>query len=515
MGLSEADLFALDENAELSSAKTNSIVTTAPQKPYLSETIDYDVDIAPHQFIKIYSGVGSGKNTFVNHLVKGDLFLHHDGTPVDPQYVWLISPRKAKILETLNLKDVKYDPQIGMFDSFENDWMACNDEDYEAFFADPVVQLADAAGDLYTIRQRSCVTTNAKVEYDLRKWYSAFDPRLQPWNRFDMIIVDEVHSLFSDATYQSASFYVRRLIEEILQRSKTCKVIVMTGAPHILQSSALLAKAHLIDRMKSCVNVMPKTLSFITRKEAAAKQRQMLASDKKFIAFYNQVDDLMEFEENLEDISRAKVCMAFSKNEYVQQMKRDKDPRLTKMIATQEYLAEYERLPEDVVAFLSTSKNKEGINIKNKDIHAMFVEAHAELDVIQMAGRLREPVDRLYVVVDSKDHRDNEDPLEYETARKSKLQAAINDEHHQICSTCGYLPNDPDAFWQAPAYSFKEIKAYIDHEHKKYPYLRYDYFTDCFQLYYERKVGKAYYARQRGIFEKARQTRVGLMQLAR
>ena len=57
MGLSEADLFALDENAELSSAKTNSIVTTAPQKPYLSEIVDYDVDITPHQFIKIYSGV--------------------------------------------------------------------------------------------------------------------------------------------------------------------------------------------------------------------------------------------------------------------------------------------------------------------------------------------------------------------------------------------------------------------------------------------------------------------------
>lgn len=131
----------------------------------------------------------------------------------------------------MTVQSVKYDPQIGMFDSFENDWMACNDEDYEAFFAAPVVQLADAAGDLYSIRQRSCVTTNAKVEYDLRKWYSAFDPRLQPWNRFDMIIVDEVHSLFSDATYQSASFYVRRLIEEILQRSKTCKVIVMTGSP--------------------------------------------------------------------------------------------------------------------------------------------------------------------------------------------------------------------------------------------------------------------------------------------
>lgn len=357
--------------------------------------------------------------------------------------------------------------------------------------------------------------TNAKVEYDLRKWYSAFDPRLQPWNRFDMIIVDEVHSLFSDATYQSASFYVRRLIEETLRRSQTCKVIVMTGSPQILKNSPLLAKAHLIDRMQTCVNVTPKSLRYITRKEAAHMQERMLASNEKFIAFYNHVADLLDFEENLEDTLRAKITLDFSKEKHVQQMKRDEDPRLTKMIATQEYLAEHERLPEDVIAFLSTSKNKEGINIKNKDIRAMFIESHAELDVIQMTGRLREPVDRLYVVVDSKDHRDSENPLEYETAQKAKLQAAINDEHYQICRDSDYSPNNPEAFWQAPAYSFKEIKAYIDHEHKKYPYLRYDYFTDRFLLCGERKVGKAYYAHQREIFEKARLTRMGLMQLAR
>lgn len=63
MVLSEADLFARDESAELSTC------TTVSPKPYLSDTIDYDTDIALHQFIRIYSGVGSGKNTFVNHLV--------------------------------------------------------------------------------------------------------------------------------------------------------------------------------------------------------------------------------------------------------------------------------------------------------------------------------------------------------------------------------------------------------------------------------------------------------------
>ena len=123
MGLSEPGLFACVENAEL----PLTTCVAAPQKLYLSDTIDYDTDIAPHQFIRIYSGVGSGKNTFVNHLVKGDFFRHHDGTLVPPQHVYLISSRKAKILETLNLKDVVFDPYVGMFDSSINDWMAYAD----------------------------------------------------------------------------------------------------------------------------------------------------------------------------------------------------------------------------------------------------------------------------------------------------------------------------------------------------------------------------------------------------
>ena len=53
MGLSEADLFALNENAELPLTTCE----TASPKPYLSDTIDYDTGIAPHQFIRIYSGV--------------------------------------------------------------------------------------------------------------------------------------------------------------------------------------------------------------------------------------------------------------------------------------------------------------------------------------------------------------------------------------------------------------------------------------------------------------------------
>ena len=376
------------------------------------------------------------------------------------------------------------------------------------------IELEDAFGIPYHVCLRSCVCTNAKVEYDLRNHYSAGDPTVQAWNRFDMIIIDEAHSLLSDATYQSSAFYVRRLIQKTLKNSKTCKVIVMTGSPKILEKHPVIQKAHLIDRMQTCINVTPKSVRFITREESAKLQQQMLMQHEKFIAFYNHVSDILALGEKVPAEVHPGIAMSFSKTTVLDQMKKDHDPRLQRMLDTQAYLAQHEKLPDDVYAFLSTSKNKEGINIKNTDIHAMFIEAHAELDVIQMAGRLRQPVDTLYVVVDSQDHIDCENSYEHKTVQDNKLRAAINDQYFQICRETGYKPNDPQEAWQEPACGNKERKAYIDFTHGKYRYLRYDYFSDCFRFYPERVEGRRYYAEQRRIFSLARQSKAGLIHLA-
>ena len=57
------------------------------EKPYLSDVIDYDRDIAPHRVIEIVAGVGAGKN----HWVEEILMKQHR--------VLLITSRKAKVDE--------------------------------------------------------------------------------------------------------------------------------------------------------------------------------------------------------------------------------------------------------------------------------------------------------------------------------------------------------------------------------------------------------------------------------
>lgn len=372
-------------------------MTECNEKPYLSETIDYDRDIAPYQFIKIFAGVGSGKNGFIDRLVQGGHFKHADGTSVEKQYVLLVTSRRSKMNEQLNLDNVVYDPAIGAFDEMKMNWLAFEPK-YENYFDSPTIYLEDPDGwGEKRIFRRSCVNTNAKIQWNLRLNFKERYVETHPWERFDMIIIDEVHAVLSDASYQSSPFYVRRLIEETLKRSTKCKVIVMTGTPEMLKQYPLFDKAHLLDRMEECINVRPQSIEFITKKEAWEKQNEMLLQGQKFIAFFNHIGDVLELGKKYPE----SAAVSFSEEKKRKQLKANAEEVYNKMVETEKYIAENKHLPEGLTALLSTSKNKEGINIENEDIPVMFIEAHSRDEVVQMAGRVRVPVGKLYLIFNS------------------------------------------------------------------------------------------------------------------
>ena len=75
-------------------------------------------------------------------------------------------------------------------------------------------------------------------------------------------------------------------------------------------------------------------------------------------------------------------------------------------------LAVEEVIRKGIQLFVTTSKNKEGININNEDIHHVYIEEHSLTDIRQMAGRLRCGADHAYVIVDSQGHNTYEHPQE-------------------------------------------------------------------------------------------------------
>lgn len=504
----EAGLSDLTELPDLS-------VIGNEEKPQLTATIDFDTEIAPNQFIFIKSGVGSGKNYFTDRLALGDKLKHHDGSNVRPFNILIVSSRRAKVDEIKNSKDSNYDDRIGKYDNFSYQWWL-DGKIQDELCVSPLITLIHADGEQSSseIPLRNATVTNAQIESFLRSWYFPACVESHLWQRFDMIIIDEVHSLIADAGYQEAPFYVRRLIEVVTEQNKDCKIICMTGTPEILDGYAPLRNAFVIDRMERCVNVVPKSMHFITRMESLQMQRDLLKKNQKFISFMNHVSDMLPFYEALPEEDKAKVVLTHSKQEVLDEWEKNKNPCLKRMTDVHQYLSCSAELPDNVIGFLSSSKNKEGINIKNDDIHFMFIESHAQIDIKQMAGRLRSGVDTLYLVVDSVSHYNPIDDMSFALSSNKSFLKGINEEYQKIYQQHGD-PWTTDIYNFSPPYDIPATKCYIDRIHNNYPFIRFDYFTNNFMLYPECLAGKKYFNQQEILFRKARESKFGLVQWIR
>ena len=69
--------------------------------PHLSQTISYATDIAPYPFIGIHSGVGSGKNYFIDILARGYSDPDENGQVerFPAQTILLVTSRHSKVNE--------------------------------------------------------------------------------------------------------------------------------------------------------------------------------------------------------------------------------------------------------------------------------------------------------------------------------------------------------------------------------------------------------------------------------
>lgn len=461
-------------------------------RPYLSETIDYDSDIAPYQFIKIYAGVGSGKNYFVDNLVKGYVFKHADGSLIEKKYVLLFTSRRSKANEQLNLEKVKYDKTIGAFDQWEyyfDDDACCEYEKSETRV------LPDLGGFCSReIKLRSCSCTNAQAEIACSEFIPA-EPYTHPWERFDFIVIDEVHALLADANYQSAPFYIQRLLEEIKLRAPACKVIVMTGSPEIIKDYPLLEDYHLIDRMDVCDNLAPSKVTFISHKKSEAILGQCLTENKKVVCFFNRIDEITKMAKQFSAGGNRPAVPSFSNEEKRRRLKRENRALAEAMQRAEASLATHCILPEDVILFLTNAKNKEGINIKNPDVKAMLVHAHAEVDIKQMAGRVRNGLDDLYIVVDSTPFDDHDLAGELEFTINSNLLETVNAHFEKLVEEVQYNFREHHTI-----FSKQMLSDYVSFVHKKFPYIRFDYFTEKFVFYHQRQLSKEYYDTQTQLF---------------
>ena len=264
------------------------------EKLFLSEAINYERDIEPYRFITLYAGVGSGKNTFAGRLMQGDYEL---GIP--KKTVLFITSRKATVEEMLASDEFNAGTGKGAIGKDNFDVLYDDEINWDAYRR----KVHDEWGEEHTFFQRSVICTNAFIENYLRYCYRSDMKNTHFLEMFDIIIIDEVHALVTDATYQSAPYYVNSLISEFLYRHQQAdkleeeglddvdrpvceKLIIMTGSPDPIEDFGVLYdKSIVLDKREECINVVPENVHFIKLADAKKQIAEQIADGGRVIYF--------------------------------------------------------------------------------------------------------------------------------------------------------------------------------------------------------------------------------------
>ena len=476
------------------------------KKPSLIDTIDYKRDVVPYKFIKIYAGVGSGKTQLACNMILGN---KEKGIP--EQTVLLITSRRSTVKATLEQTKDKAVSRAKAFGNLPGDaeWYK---EDYDEY--DQYVRIIKENEDLLLgdsrIHNKSVVCTNAHIEQYFKKEYEPAVHATHLWEQFDTIIVDEVHSLITDATYQSAPFYVLELINEFLQRytkhtiqnREKKRLILMTGTPEPLEKLQIVPFDDKLsvtyDFFDKCPNVQPKTVTVIDTNSAITKLQTLLASNEKALYFCNHVMTKQLVRDSWKIKDSVGIEVSFSSDEKKKIIGKKAAEEIEKI---DKFIAKNRRLRDDVHLFVTTSRNKEGINIENEDIRYMFVESHFSDDVVQMAGRLRVGVENLYIISDKDQMGKGASAIAVDFTSKGiappleefsdKNQGYANEYLLALCKgrkNAESIPFNTESEHKANDY----VSEYIEYIHDVFPYARYSYLLNRF-VYYKQKTAAEEY----------------------
>lgn len=216
------------------------------RKKYLLEALDVNEILkSKSKRICIVSGVGSGKNYFVEHE------LPNHGN------VLYVTSRRAKVNEVLAEK-------------------ICEER----------IHWERADGDVL-------ITTNYGIEQLVKS--QKFNTGIKNiGEHFHYIVIDEVHSLYTDATFSDSPFHLWTFLSYIADKFENIRIILMTGTPEPLEGNPLpLEYYDTIDKREECINVVPAAIRVITKSEALELIGKM-KSDEKTIYYSNSATGIVK-----------------------------------------------------------------------------------------------------------------------------------------------------------------------------------------------------------------------------
>lgn len=457
----------------------------------ICDILDYETDIAPYPFVKLYSGVGSGKSFFAGRMITGD-----EKCKMPPHNILIITSRRAKVEETLKDMGVLITERLTQSGNLNFEvWQTGEDRPYEYEKYLKEIKGNSEWGDFsYLSYNKSAVCTNAYISAHLRYVYNPEDPVTHLWNKFDAIIIDEVHSLVTDSTYQSAGFDVLSFIEEYVKLQKegkllecACKhLILMTGTPQPFEAATKhidfpKGKTNKLKWFDKCENVVPENIVLIDQQTTKSKIAELLSNGEKVIYFTNHTLTESGVRENFDLSDDVNIGVSFSNDDKRKRLSPEEQQKIKEI---DESLSKC-FIPNSIQFFVTTSRNKEGININNTDYHNMFVETHLFYDIVQMAGRVRSGIENLYIITDTYQFKYGGNFTDILFSKKTMVVNADisnSDDEANKYLISEYLSNEKELDKNYEERK-KNLLHYIKYIEDRFAYVRYNVFRQRFEYF--------------------------------
>lgn len=353
----------------------------------LSEVLDYERDIKGKRLIRLSAGVGAGKNYAFAEIAKKFPDLR----------ILLITSRKNTAIEQMQKMN------------------AVSFSDFDKIQYDKKLSSEDQK------KSKRMVCTHASIDNFIRTKYNPENPNTYLWDKFDLIILDEAHSLTTDATFTDC-FYTEKFLKHTYYKNKKCDIVFMTGTQEpidwLFNTTSIKKNIYELDFFDKCVHLEPDEVYFMPENTIKHHIKNLWSRGERVIYFANYKSTIARLTTELmkEGIPEEAFGFSFNYDDKEDEEKKAiynfpqgiKDSLKERIQAMDASLISENKVPQNVKILFTTSKNKEGINIIDDDIKNIYAETHNKPDLIQIAGRVRgnpengTGIEKLIIVSDAK-----------------------------------------------------------------------------------------------------------------
>ena len=462
---------------------------------WFGNVFDYETHIAPHKVVMAIAPTGSGKTRAINDYVE-KITLERSN-----KLVLIIENRRGRVDQTCsqcitNLDDEKkiqsFVNRLSFGGNLDNEGLRTMiiagltdmlPEEVKMFRRD-----SDRVGTIYN--QHACITA-AKFGFFLENIYDrlgekSYVDRMYDilWDIFDLIIIDEVHSIVTDSTYQDAPFHSYDLISSFYKNCNDSSkhMILMTATAEPLKSTLNSIKdMHIYDFTDVCVSVKPRSVSFIDYKDVKKDIEANYLNDPGWNCVYFTTWPIITVADFCKDtaINPADVRSIFSNDEKREKVKSKYEQDYKRMTRTEDSIIKY-GLPEDddntnPRIIICSPKYKEGMDFK-WFINTVYISSHTTDDIIQMSGRARIGNHELKIVVGSNEYYNLNDFTTEDELFNSDKKAVdgLNEKYREL-----------PPVEKKRLIKFVTIEDYdrLEEDEPYHPYIRFSFFNNQFQLY--------------------------------